>query len=268
VAEKETTFSSPKRLLVVDDEAHVRTAIMRALMVRGHIVSGAPSGEAALEALANDPYDLMVLDIKMPGIDGIEVMRQAQTIQPDLLIIILTGHATLKSALAAVKAHAADYLLKPASVYDISDAINRALAGKQHRPVIDFPPSANYVRRTDETSNNDHGLPQMERFVYYNSLMLDREHRLICLDGDAQTTVALTEGEFSVLDVFFSRPGQTLGCRQVVKLGLGTDTTDIEAKSILRPYISRLRKKLLPLGLPRRLIVTVRGRGYALKLDD
>lgn len=268
-------LATPKRLLVVDDEAYVRIAIIRALMLQGHTVSGAASGEAALEMLTNESFDLMVLDMKMPGMDGIEVMRYAQELQSDLLIVVLTGYATLESALVAVKVHAADYLLKPASVYDIADAINRALAGKSQRAKESLQ-----TQITDDLlntipqmhSNNSHSNgddPQrVGRFVHYKSLMLDREHRLICLNGNAQTTVALTEGEFSVLDVLFSRPGQTLNCRQVMKLGLGTETTEAGAKSVIRPYISRLRKKLLALDLGRQLIITVRGRGYALHLDD
>ncbi len=267
--------SPPKRLLVVDDEAHVRTAIMRALTLRGHTVSGAASGEEALAMLETELYHLMVLDIKMPGIGGIEVMRQARKLQPDVLVVILTGRATLDSALAAVKSHAADYLLKPASMYDIANAISRALDGKSRRAaktllaqIADDPLSMPRPRPDNLRGDADSPPRRVERFAYYKMLMLDREHRLICLNGDAQITVALTEGEFAVLNTLFSRPAQTLTCRQLVRLSWGADADGQEAENVIRPYVSRLRKKLRTLNLGRQLIITVRDRGYAMRLQD
>jgi DNA-binding NtrC family response regulator len=108
--------------------------------------------------LERTPHDAMVLDIRMPGMDGAEVMSRACQLYPDLRIIVLTGHATLESAIAAVKSHAADYLLKPASVYDIAAAIARALQQRaQQGPPRALPP---------------------ERFLCVGPVTLDRErHR-------------------------------------------------------------------------------------------
>lgn len=120
--------STPKaRLLIVDDEPRIRAMLERALNLMGYQAEATGSGSEALTLLAGMPFDLMVLDLHLPGMDGLEVMRRARQRHPDLQIIILTGHPTLESANAAVNLHAADYLIKPASVREIAGAIQQAL---------------------------------------------------------------------------------------------------------------------------------------------
>ena len=121
------------RVLAVDDEAHIRHAIVRALRLNHYAADEAGSGRRALELLGQSPYDILLLDMRMPGMDGIEVMHRARAIQPELLIIVLTGHATLDSAIAAVKLGAVDYLLKPASLHDIAAAVAAALQARQQQ---------------------------------------------------------------------------------------------------------------------------------------
>ena len=124
------------RILVVDDEQTIVKTIVRALELSGYHADGAASGKEALTVLNQASYDLMLIDMRMPEIDGIEVMHRAHQLQPGLAIIVLTGHATLDSAIAAIKSEAADYLLKPASVHDIASAIGQALKKRsdQARP--------------------------------------------------------------------------------------------------------------------------------------
>ncbi len=123
--------NSAARLLVVDDEALIRTSLARALSLQGYAVEEAGCGREALESLKQTVYDLMVLDMHMPDIDGVAVMRHARHLQPELSIIILTGHPTLENAIAGVKLGAVDYLLKPASMREILAAVTEAL---QKRP--------------------------------------------------------------------------------------------------------------------------------------
>ena len=115
------------RVLVVDDEAHVRSALTRSLTLLGYSADAAASGHQALEMLERAPYDAMVLDMCMPGMDGVEVVQRACQMCPGLIIVVLTGHAALESAISAVKSHVADCLLKPASVHDIAAVIGDAL---------------------------------------------------------------------------------------------------------------------------------------------
>ena len=83
-----------------------------------------------MAALARQPYDLMVLDMVMPGMHGVEVMRRARELRPDLSIIVLTAHASVESAIALVKSDVTDYMLKPCSFDDLAVTIERSLAAR------------------------------------------------------------------------------------------------------------------------------------------
>jgi heterodisulfide reductase subunit A len=101
------------RILVVDDEAIVRQSLQSWLEDEGYAVDSAASGPAALEALEKAEYQLMLSDIKMAGMDGVELLRQARALRPDLAVVLMTAYATVETAVAAMKIGALDYLVKP-----------------------------------------------------------------------------------------------------------------------------------------------------------
>jgi heterodisulfide reductase subunit A len=101
------------RILVVDDELIVRDSLREWLDVEGFSVDMAESGPVALDMLARDVYQLMLLDIKMPGMDGVEVLKRAKEIRPDLEVVMMTAYATVETAVEAMKIGARDYLMKP-----------------------------------------------------------------------------------------------------------------------------------------------------------
>ncbi|MBW1695858.1 MAG: FAD-dependent oxidoreductase [Deltaproteobacteria bacterium] len=101
------------RILVVDDELIVRDSLKEILEEEGYFVQTAESGAAALEELSKQPYQLMLLDIKMPGMDGVEVLQKAMEIYPKLSVVMMTAYATVETAVEAMKLGALDYLIKP-----------------------------------------------------------------------------------------------------------------------------------------------------------
>jgi heterodisulfide reductase subunit A2 len=101
------------RILVVDDELIVRDSLKETLYEQGYGVDMADSGAQALEKLADNPYHLMLLDIKMPGMDGVEVLKAAKTDFPELTVVMMTAYATVETAVDAMKIGALDYLIKP-----------------------------------------------------------------------------------------------------------------------------------------------------------
>ncbi|MDY0311828.1 MAG: FAD-dependent oxidoreductase [Desulfobacterales bacterium] len=101
------------RILVVDDEAIVRQSLQSWLEDEGFAVDGAASGPEALEALEKTEYQLMLSDIKMAGMDGVELLTQAKALRPDLAVVLMTAYATVETAVAAMKIGALDYLVKP-----------------------------------------------------------------------------------------------------------------------------------------------------------
>lgn len=113
---------SIQRILVADDEESIRWVLSRALKKQGFNVDLAEDGKQALSLLRNNSYDLAVLDIKMPGIQGIELLKQVQDEYPETLVIIMTAESTMENAVAAMKNGAYDYLTKPFDL-DALDAI-------------------------------------------------------------------------------------------------------------------------------------------------
>ncbi|MBI4841545.1 MAG: sigma-54-dependent Fis family transcriptional regulator [candidate division NC10 bacterium] len=107
-------------ILVVDDEEIVRDSLARWLEEDGYQVDTAPDGQAALAKLAVQAYAILLVDLKMPGIDGLQVLAQARTLQPDAAVIIMTAYATVDTAVQAMKQGAYDYLVKPFEPEELS----------------------------------------------------------------------------------------------------------------------------------------------------
>jgi two-component system sensor histidine kinase/response regulator len=121
------------RLLVVDDEARLMNALCDTLRDKGYEVTGATTGEAALTLLRDAPVDLLLTDLTMPGMDGIALLQAAREIDPQLVAIMMTGHATVATAVQAMQVGAFDYILKPFKLSVILPVLTRALAVRQLR---------------------------------------------------------------------------------------------------------------------------------------
>jgi len=118
-------------ILIVDDDEDVLETLSNRLKKRGIDASGARSGEEALEKIKKKPYDVVVLDVKMPGgIDGIETLREIKKIQPLAEVLLLTGHASVETSIEGMKLGAFDYLLKPIKLEDLLKKVAEALERK------------------------------------------------------------------------------------------------------------------------------------------
>jgi two-component system response regulator FlrC len=120
-----------RKILVVDDEQQVRVDLFHSLSRQDLTVSVAENGRMALEMLARQPVDLLVTDIKMPEMDGLELLKQAKMICPAVPVIIMTGFATVDSAIHAMRLGAFDYILKPFPMEVMLETVARALASGQ-----------------------------------------------------------------------------------------------------------------------------------------
>jgi DNA-binding NtrC family response regulator len=123
--------SAKGRLLIVDDEAVVRDSLGKWFREEGYEVGLAESASEALNRLAENPWDLALVDIKMPGTDGIELQRRLREVVPELIVIIMTGYASVESAVAALKNGAYDYVTKPFDPEDIAHTVRNALAHRR-----------------------------------------------------------------------------------------------------------------------------------------
>lgn len=122
-----TAPSGRPRVLVVDDEASIRDLLSKTLALAEYDVDLAPDGRTALERLRIIPYDLLITDLKMPGVDGMAVIREARRLKADLPVIIITGYSTEASAIEAVNLGVSGYLTKPFRVPKVLATAAKAL---------------------------------------------------------------------------------------------------------------------------------------------
>jgi len=115
------------RILVVDDESSIRDLLAKTLSLAEYDVDTAPDGRSALERLRLYPYDLLIADLKMPGIDGLAVIREAKRLNANLPVIIITGYSTESAAIDAVNLGVAGYLTKPFRVPQVLAAASKAI---------------------------------------------------------------------------------------------------------------------------------------------
>ena len=116
----------PVRVLVVDDEEDFATAVVARLARRGFLASAVFNGAQALEAVKRTEYDAIVLDLKMPGMDGLQTLQAIRQIAPDLQVLVLTGHGTVAAGIGGMQLGAADFLQKPVPIEKLCSAIEAA----------------------------------------------------------------------------------------------------------------------------------------------
>src|SRR5881398_74727 len=124
---------APKHLLLVEDEAPLRQAIAEQLTDRGYLVEQAESGEAAIERLADFAFDIIITDLRLPGVDGRAVVEAAVARYPDVIAIVVTGYGTVKDAVEAIKRGASDFINKPFQIDELLHVLGSALEQRRLR---------------------------------------------------------------------------------------------------------------------------------------
>lgn len=119
------------RVLIVDDEEDFRETIIKRLKVRKLEACGADTGKAALDLLREKEFDVMVLDVKMPDMNGVDTLKAAKQIAPNVEVIMLTGHASMEFGMKGMQLGAFDYIMKPVPINELLDTITQAYNKKQ-----------------------------------------------------------------------------------------------------------------------------------------
>jgi DNA-binding response OmpR family regulator len=226
--------STPYRALVVDDEPSLTRVVAGYLENEGFLVTTAPDGEQALAAARRDPPDVVVLDVMLPGIDGIEVCRQLRTFT-DAYVIMLTARSEEVDTLIGLSVGADDYMTKPFSPRELTARIR----GLLRRP-----------RNADQTGGDPH-----VRTI--GDLSLDSQSREVHV---GQTPVELTRTEFDLLDALTERPRLAYTRRQLIERVWGPDWVGDE--HLVDIHIVHIRRKLGDDPATPRYVLTVRGVGY------
>ena len=117
-----------EKLLIVDDEKNVRESMVSLLRTKGYDTEGAESGAAALQKIRSKSFDLLVLDFRMPGMDGLETFRRAKEINPEIVAIILTGYGTAEREIEGLRLGVKRFVRKPITPDQLANVINDVLA--------------------------------------------------------------------------------------------------------------------------------------------
>ena len=119
------------KLLLVDDEARFVETLSKRLTARGYDVEGALSGPEALARLGARPFDVVLLDVWMPGMDGLEVLKQIRRLHPSVRVVLVSGNASITAAVEGIRLGATDYLLKPVEIEDVMAKVEEAFEKKR-----------------------------------------------------------------------------------------------------------------------------------------
>lgn len=263
-------MSQSERILLVDDEANIRLTLGAMLTRAGYEVTTASSGAEAIALLDEQTFDLLIVDLKMPGIDGMQVVAAARTRHPDTAVIILTGHGSLETAIEGLRYGIFDYLLKNTEPSQVLERVRAALqahaAEKRRRDLLNAVDAAvQELRGSVAATVETPPAPQAERTIVIGQLQLDTWRQVATLGG---RTLALTPTEFRVLLCLAEHAGTMLSYSQLVKCAQGYDASDLEAGELIKPHIHHLRQKLEPDPSSPRYILNVRGKGYLLAINN
>ncbi|HYJ22140.1 MAG TPA: response regulator transcription factor [Solirubrobacterales bacterium] len=220
-------------MLIVDDDTGIREALRRGLDLDGFLVAEAPDGDAALQALASTPPDVVVLDVVMPGISGVEIVRRLRRDGFSLPICILSARDDVDDRVAGLAAGADDYVVKPFSVAELSARLHALVRLHRERP----------------------GQP-----VVVGDLAIEPAGRTATRAG---RELELTAREFDLLLALAEHAGKVLSRQQLLEIVWGY-TWEVESNSV-DVFVGYLRRKMEAEG-ESRLLHTVRSVGFVLRV--
>jgi DNA-binding response OmpR family regulator len=223
-------------IMIVEDEPAVARGVQVALEREGYTVSVVPTGEEAVSRFSELAPELVVLDVRLPGIDGFEVCRQLRR-ETHAPILFLTARADEVDKVVGLEIGADDYLVKPFSVRELVSRI-KALLRRAYGELADT---------------------QTGRVLRRGELVIDLERRRVTRNG---TRIALTTTEFDLLRHMAARPGRVYTRGQLLELVRDYDALEQDERTI-NVHVSHIREKIEPDPTQPRYILTVRGVGYA-----
>ncbi len=266
------------RLLLVDHDGVNRYTVSKTLQRIGYMVRDVNSGEAALERYARSDFDLVLSEIDLPGINGIELLQAIRQQSPEAIVLLMTERATVETAIQALRYGAYDYLIKPCASEVILETVERGVntarrmmrrrrlldaiertVSELTREVSDPVGAVDQALELGGTMNRESLLPRGSRISLGPLTVLPGKYQI---ESDAQS-IGLTPTEFDLLLYLAAHSSRVLTCQELVREVRGYDTQEAEAREVIRPHVSNLRRKLKSLS-DIELIVNVRGIGYRL----
>jgi DNA-binding response OmpR family regulator len=269
-------MSTPDKILIVDDEEAIRFSLEELLARDGYEVVAVESGERALNEIASQRFDLALLDLRLKGIGGMEVLAALREQALDTAVIVLTAHGSMETAINALRQGAHDYLLKPCDAATLRESVRTALIKREREQrqqalllqveqsltasleeirtavVKPLPAREPAVAETTE---------QLPGRLQKRGLVIDLAQHRIALDGHR---LELSPTEFDVLVYLAQKAPNVVSAQELVSNVLGYACDRFEAADIVRHHIYHIRQKATACSGRSDVIRTVRGIGYAL----
>lgn len=235
-------------ILVVDDEDIARQSMSDILKLEGYNAASVSNGQSAIEYVRTHAVDLMIVDLRMPGMDGLEVIQVVNQASPDTEIVLLTAHGSTDSAIQALRLRIHDYLTKPAAPAQVLASVKRGLARRAAK-----------LQAREAHGAGSAGEERTSQLKLEDGTEVDFARRQI---RAGRRLVHLTPAEGRLLRMLMENEGKVFSHRELVLLVQGYDTAQREAPEILRPLVSRLRHKLESFPVLAERVASVRGTGY------
>jgi len=267
-------MTPPYSILIVDDEDHLRRSLSFILQKHNYLVVTAATAEEALDRLKSQEYDLMFLDLNLPGMSGADLLTAVYKQFPHLPVLILTGHADLGSAIQAIRLGARDYLMKPVEPVDILTRVAEILSEReQPARKKEIVGEIQTLLAELQKIEGEHAIPagattalpatDPARFLTRGSFELDLHARHAMLNNEY---VPVTGIYFDYLSTLLRHAPKAVTYKALVKESQGYEVATAEARDLARWRIHELRK-LIEADLQHpRYILTVRGTGYRLAI--
>jgi len=265
-------MTSQYSVLIVDDEERLRLSLSLLLQKEGYQVEMAADADEALACLRAREYDLMFLDLNLPGMSGIELLVEVHKRIPEMPVLILTAHAALETAIQAVRLGARDYLIKPVEPVLILSRVAELLAERQEptrkKQIVDqIQTLLSELQNIRDRDRPGEGSPppatDPARFLTKGIFELDLHARYAMMNG---RYLPVTGIYFDYLCILLRHAPKTVDYKTLVKEAQGYDVAMAEARDLARWRIHELRKTIEIDSEHPQYILTVRGTGYRLAI--
>lgn len=265
-------MNSSGHILIIDDEASLRQTLARILQRAGHEVTTASTGTEGLTLLAAQTFDLLYLDIRMPDISGLELLKTIQEKYPDLPVILFTAQPDLNSAVEALRRGATDYLLKPLKPQAVIDRTQSILADKQterrkrelQRQIEALQAELNALenpKSVKEASQPEQPPAGDDRYVRRGGLTLDLHTRRVTMNT---RVVNLPPTSFDYLLALARHAPNVVDFQTLVAEAQGYEADAREAQELSKWHIHHIRQAIEPDTRKPIHVINVRGTGYRL----
>lgn len=260
---------TPNAILIVEDDPGVRQTLAAGLSDMGYVVVTASSAEEALSRLTVVSVDLVLTDLKLPGMSGIDLLRELRRLSTTMILVIMTANPSIDSTIEALRLEVHDYLVKPFGLDEVEQVVRRGLERRQRRDRRE--------RLLRQLERNLAGLqslhlsgdeppsepppPANPGLLSHGPIEIDLQRHLVRINGQE---LSLTPTEFNLLVTLADRAPAVVSPQELLRQATGYQADPGEARELIKWHIHHLRRKIESDSKSPRHIITVRGVGYRL----